>query len=71
MIRTQLVMFAFDLYDRDSSGEIDISELRAMLKELYGKRYSKNNTAVMLLKRISALADKAGFDQRRDFTSNS
>jgi hypothetical protein len=35
-------MFAFDLYDRDSSGEIDMDELNGMLKELYGKRYAAN-----------------------------
>ena len=32
--RPQLVMFAFDLYDRDSSGAIDSDEFNAMLKEL-------------------------------------
>ncbi|KAK7241072.1 calcium ion binding protein [Aureococcus anophagefferens] len=56
--RTQLVMFAFDLYDRDSSGEIDMAELNGMLKELYGKRYAANATAVNLLKHINAMNDR-------------
>ncbi|KAH8072699.1 Ca2-binding protein [Aureococcus anophagefferens] len=53
-----LVMFAFDLYDRDSSGEIDMAELNGMLKELYGKRYAANATAVNLLKHINAMNDR-------------
>ena len=51
-------MFAFDLYDRDSSGEIDMAELNGMLKELYGKRYAANATAVNLLKHINAMNDR-------------
>lgn len=56
--RTQLVMFAFDLYDRDSSGEIDMEELQGMLRELYGKRYAENSTAVNLIKHINALNNR-------------
>ncbi|KAJ1459389.1 hypothetical protein M885DRAFT_58880 [Pelagophyceae sp. CCMP2097] len=58
--RAQLVLFAFDLYDRDSSGEIDVEELNAMLKELYGKRYASNNIAVSLLNRIRGMSGKDG-----------
>ena len=56
-------MFAFDLYDRDSSGEIDMAELNGMLKELYGKRYAANATAEEnkhVLKEKYALAKAMG-----------
>jgi len=61
--RPQLVMFAFDLYDRDSSGAIDFDECNAMLKELYGKRYAKNSTAVNLLRHINQLTKKHDTDE--------
>ena len=61
--RPQLVMFAFDLYDRDSSGAIDFDEFNAMLKELYGKRYAKNSTAVNLLRHINQLTKKHDTDE--------
>lgn len=36
-------MFAFDLYDRDSSGELSASEVTKMLQDIYGKNEAKNN----------------------------
>ena len=39
-----LVRFAFDLYDADSSGELEENEVLRILKDLYGKRGYKNNT---------------------------
>ena len=53
--RAQLIMFAFDLYDRDSSGAIDFEEFNTMLKELYGRRYAKNQIALNLLRHINEL----------------
>ncbi len=32
-------LFAFDLYDTDSSGELSIREIHRLLKDLYGKQY--------------------------------
>lgn len=38
--KAALIMFAFDLYDNDNSGEIDIGEVELLLKEVrYGARY--------------------------------
>jgi Ca2+-binding EF-hand superfamily protein len=37
-----VVLFAFDLYDNDSSGIIDADEVDKMLKEIYGKNFAKN-----------------------------
>jgi Ca2+-binding EF-hand superfamily protein len=39
------VLFAFDIYDRDSSGVIESNEVATMLEELYGKNYNKNKKA--------------------------
>ena len=36
-------MFAFDLYDKDSSGELSPSEVERMLQDIYGKQESKTN----------------------------
>jgi Ca2+-binding EF-hand superfamily protein len=35
-------LFAFDLYDKDSSGVIDSAEVKLMLKEIYGPNYAQN-----------------------------
>ena len=58
--RAQLIMFAFDLYDRDSSGAIDFEEFNTMLKELYGRRYAKNQIALNLMRHINE------FNKRHD-----
>ena len=39
---TTLAQFAFDLYDRDNSGQIDAEEVDLMLRDIYGSRYKKN-----------------------------
>lgn len=39
---SMVVLFAFDLYDNDSSGIIDADEVDKMLKEIYGKNFAKN-----------------------------
>jgi len=36
-------MFAFDLYDRDGSGELSAKEVTAMLEDIYGKKEVKSN----------------------------
>ena len=36
-------MFAFDLYDKDSSGELSASEVARMLQDIYGKKEVKSN----------------------------
>ena len=36
-------MFAFDLYDQDSSGELSVKEIIEMATDIYGKAGLKNN----------------------------
>jgi len=36
-------MFAFDLYDQDSSGELSVKEIREMASDIYGKAGLKTN----------------------------
>lgn len=36
--KASLVMFAFDLYDTDSTGELSPEEIEGMLHDLYGKQ---------------------------------
>ena len=52
-------------YDRDSSGAgvAKLDEFNAMLKELYGKRYSKNTTAVNLLRHINQMTKRRDTDE--------
>lgn len=35
-------MFAFDLYDNDSSGELSPKEIQRMLKDIYGAEVKTN-----------------------------
>lgn len=37
-----LIVFAFDMYDRDSSGFIDCSEIEKLLLDVYGGSFSGN-----------------------------
>ncbi len=39
-------MFSFDLYDKDSTGELSAVEIDLMLRDLYGKHYEKNAHAL-------------------------
>ncbi len=36
-------MFAFDLYDKDGSGELSGKEVTQMLQDIYGKKEVKSN----------------------------
>ena len=55
--KSALMRFAFELYDQDGSGAIDASELKQMLKELYGKRWERNNKAQNVYKKIKLMFD--------------
>ena len=44
-----LILFGFDLYDNDSSGNIDIDEIELMLKEVYGKSLKTSSQAKHLM----------------------
>jgi len=47
-----LILFAFDLYDNDSSGSIDVDEIELMLKEVYGKSVKTNSQAKHLMQAL-------------------
>jgi len=49
-----LISFAFDLYDLDNSGSIDIDELTQMLTEVYGDRVEHNTHAQNIKKKIKS-----------------
>ena len=55
--KAALVMFAFDLYDADSSGEIEPREIDRMLRELYGGK-GQSEKARALAERLIARADE-------------
>lgn len=42
---TLTAIFAFDLYDRDSTGVLEQKDLELMLKDIYGKEWKKNHYA--------------------------
>lgn len=45
-------MFAFDLYDNDNSGDIDILEVELLLREVYGREFQGNAQAQHIMARI-------------------
>ena len=51
-----LIRFAFELYDEDQSGSIDVEEMTLMLKDVYGKKALTNNrNAAFVLDKIKVL----------------
>ncbi len=48
--KTALEKFAFDLFDDDSSGNIEVAEIRTLAKLVYGKRYSEKDLDKVLAK---------------------
>lgn len=66
-----LYLFSFDMYDRDCSNELDISEIGRMLKDLYGKNFESNKRAMKLYQKISASdAQKFGPFEFREFAKS-
>lgn len=45
-------MFAFDLYDNDNSGEIDLSEVELLLKEVYGREFQSSTHAQTIMAKL-------------------
>jgi Ca2+-binding EF-hand superfamily protein len=41
----ELAMFAFDLYDRDSTGILEDHDLDKMIKDVYGEAYKTSHYA--------------------------
>lgn len=40
--KLSLILFAFDIYDQDKSGFIDIKEAQSLVKDVYGSKYELN-----------------------------
>ena len=56
LTKSSLVLFAFDLYDKDNSGTITNNEVMDMLKDLYGKDgYKRNPQAKLIATELEAL----------------
>lgn len=69
--KAALIMFAFDLYDNDNSGEIDIGEVELLLKEVYGREFQSNTHAQTIMAKLRGselgLARNINVDQFREF----
>ncbi|CAM9731515.1 unnamed protein product [Chrysoparadoxa australica] len=68
--KAALVLFAFDLYDQDNSGAIDVSEIELMLKEIYGKEFCVSTHAQNIMRELHGgeLGDKdVNIEQFREF----
>jgi hypothetical protein len=62
-------MFAFDLYDKDSSGELSGNEVARMLKDIYGKNEAKHNfNAVNVAKDLKAIESSGKLLNLREFS---
>ncbi|CAM9944262.1 unnamed protein product, partial [Ectocarpus sp. 13 AM-2016] len=59
MNHESLVRFAFDLFDRDHSGAIETAEMEAMLREIYGERFTDSPAAALTLKRVKELSSSS------------
>jgi len=60
-----LVIFAFNLYDTDNSGQLEIVEMKELVAEVYGSKWAEN---VRLQKIIENLDDNSdGLVSQREF----
>ena len=57
--KSALCLFAFDLYDSDSSGYIETSEIKTMLKDIYGKQFDRSGLAVKVLGQLTGTTSDA------------
>ena len=69
--KAALIMFAFDLYDNDNSGEIDLGEVELLLKEVYGREFSSNTQAQAIMAKLRGgdlnMERNINVDQFREF----
>lgn len=62
-----LVRFTFDLFDRDLSGFLDVSEVYELLAEVYGDSYEQNHRLKLLFEELDSNGDnKIAFDEFRN-----
>lgn len=60
--KTTLEIFAFDLYDIDSSGWLSPSEVSGMLRDVYGRHAKDNQYAKFILKELSEIEADGDLD---------
>lgn len=69
--KAALVMFAFDLYDNDNSGEIDMVEVELLLKEVYGREFQGSTQAQAIMTKLRGgdlgIDRNISVDQFREF----
>lgn len=69
--KASLIMFAFDLYDNDNSGEIDLAEVELLLKEVYGRDFESSTHAQTIMAKLRGgdlgIDRNIGVDQFREF----
>jgi len=53
MGKSALVLFAFDLFDSDSSGMIEREEMVRMLKDIYGKAFTRSSLAQKIYRQLT------------------
>ena len=68
LTKASLMMFAFDLYDKDQSGSIAGEEVIDMLHDLYGKEFKQNPQARLVERELEMLHRKDGAVSIEDFT---
>lgn len=69
--KAALIMFAFDLYDNDNSGEIDLGEVELLLKEVYGREFQSSTQAQTIMAKLRGgdlgIERNINVDQFREF----
>lgn len=69
--KAALIMFAFDLYDNDNSGAIDIGEVELLLKEVYGREFQSSAHAQTIMVKLrsgeSGMERDINVDRFREF----
>ena len=53
-----VAVFAFDLYDLDKSGNIDLDEAQTLIKDVYGAKFEQNVHARKTYNKLGALNEK-------------
>uniref|UniRef100_A0A7S1UAP5 EF-hand domain-containing protein n=1 Tax=Phaeomonas parva TaxID=124430 RepID=A0A7S1UAP5_9STRA len=61
--QASLSMFAFDLYDRDGSGEIDTCEVEEMLQDIYGAEWKAHQPARRVMNSVERLRLEEGEEE--------
>jgi hypothetical protein len=61
--------FAFDLYDADNSGVIEVSEAQFMVKDIYGEEFERSPRAKKVYQKLEELdLSEIDFPAFREFT---